>query len=235
MLSPISPPLAAMVRLRKHPFSKVFMLQQRRLRNAVGIALALTISLSAPVEGQSKCSPLNVDIPIRSTLASAGFFANIRNSDDSIRFRMDELLAQAKAAAKERYAQESTCRRDCTNAVVAVIFSSSPNKTLAAYDETSTCEQLSTKTQKAPIVYENRSFDSEQAAKDWYNELTQGDGTDGEDLYEKCPGRCSPTYSSTAYEESGKFIVTTSIICGHARDKDDNQYQLHAALRWVCP
>jgi hypothetical protein len=211
------------------------MFQALRFCAALGVVVALSVSLARPAIGQPKCAPLNVDIPIRSTLASASFFANIRNSDDSIRFRMDELLTQAKAAAHERYTQESTCRRDCTNAVVAVLFSSSPNKTLADYDETSTCQQIYEKTFKSPIVYDKRSFDSEDAAKDWYNDLTQGDGTDGEDLYEKCPGKCSPSYSTTAYEDAGKFIVTTSIVCGHARDKDDNQYRLNAALRWICP
>lgn len=204
-------------------------------RVALGLSIVASLSFSSTVMGQSKCSPLNVDIPIRTTLASAGFFANIRNSDDSIRFRMDELLTQAKAAAHERYTTENNCRRDCTNAVVAVIFSSSPNKTLTDYDETSSCQQLSDSTQKSPITYKNRAFDSEASAKEWYNDLTQGDGPDGEDLYEKCPGKCSPAYSSTAYEEGGKFIVTTSITCGHARDKDDNQYRLNAAIRWVCP
>ena len=211
------------------------MFQALRFPLALGLVVALSSSLSAPVMGQSKCAPLNVDIPIRSTLASAGFFANIRNSDDSIRFRMDQLLTQAKAAAHERYIQETGCRRDCTNAVVAVVFSSSPNKTLSEYDETSTCQRLQEQTLTSPIVYDKRSFDSEEAAKDWYNELTQGDGADGEDLYEKCPGKCSPAYSSTAYEDAGKFLVTTSIVCGHARDKDDNQDRLNAALRWVCP
>lgn len=211
------------------------MVQSLRFWTTLGLVLSIGVLMSSPLFGQPKCSPLNVDIPVRSTLASASFFANIRNSDDSIRFRMDELLEQAKTAARARYAQESSCRRDCTNALVAVIFSSAPNKTLADYDETATCQQLYDKTQKSPIVYNKRSFDSEEAAKEWYNDVTQGDGPDGEDLYEKCPGKCSPMYSSTAYEEGGKFIVTTSIVCGHARDKDDNQYRLNAAVRWICP
>jgi hypothetical protein len=184
---------------------------------------------------QSNCTPLNQEIPIRSTLASAGFFANFRNADHSINFLMDELLVQAHSEADKRIKLESSCDHSCASPVLATVFDSVPNVTLQDYDEISACQELFEKTKRAPIVYENRSFSSDQEAKDWYHDLTQGDGADGEDLYLRCPGACSPSYSSVAYKQLGRFNVTTSIICGHARDKDDGQYRLSASLRWLCP
>ena len=183
---------------------------------------------------QPGCSPLNTDIPIRSTLASAGFFANLRKASNSISYLMDQLVTESSTKATSLAQQETTCVKSCKDPVVAVVFSSAPHITLPDYDEASTCQQLYETTQKSPIVYAGRSFDSQEEAEEWYDDLTQGDGTDGEDLYAKCPGKCSPSYSSISYKHSGKIIVSTSIICGHARDKDDNQYRLTASLKWIC-
>jgi len=148
---------------------------------------------------------------------------------------MDTLLGEAKAAAYKTAETPLPCPKACSKPVVAVVFTSSPNLALQDYDEHSTCLKLYDSTRASPIVYANRAFPSDQEAKEWYKELTQGDGPDGADLYERCPGRCSPSYSSTAYRREGQFVVTTSIVCGHARDKDDDQYRLTASLRWLCP
>jgi hypothetical protein len=175
------------------------------------------------------------ELPVRTTLASAGFFANLRNAEHSINSRMDALLAQARAQAAQVASQPSPCKQSCQTPVVAVVFTSAPQIALDNYDEREACEHLLRSTTTHPIMYANRAFTSEQDAKQWYKDLTQGDGPDGEDLYQRCPGLCSPSYSSTAYHLGNQFIVTTSIICGHARDKDDDQYRLSASLRWLCP
>ena len=184
---------------------------------------------------QAPCTPPQQDISIRTTLASAGFFDNLRNSDDSIRYQMDQLLSQSEARARELGQQKSPCvSPSCGSPVVAVVFSSAPNITLPEYEDSPSCQKLLEATRQQPIVYKDRDFDTQDEADEWYNDLTQGDGPDGEDLYNRCPGQCSPSYSSVIYRTSGKFIVTTSIICGHARDKNDNQYRLSSSLRWMC-
>lgn len=206
-----------------------------RVIEKLALALVGALLVAGPTSAQSPCTPLNQDIEIGSTLASAGFFANLSNSSSSINYRMDDLLDRAKVAAAKVQKAENQCARSCGGAVVAVFFQSIPNKTLSEYDEASDCDRLLKATTANPIVYRQRAFPDEDEAKEWYNDLTQGDGADGEDLYQRCPGKCSPTYASEGYQKDGKFIVTTSIVCGHARDKDDNQYRLNASLRWVCP
>ena len=206
-------------------------------RSAILCAYVSLIAVCAgptPTVAQSACSPLTSDVPVRSTLASAGFFANLRKASNSISYLMDQLVTESTAKALNLEQQESTCKKSCKDSVVAVVFASVPHMTLPDYDEASTCQQLYEATQKSPIVYGGRSFDTQEEAEDWYDDLTQGDGIDGEDLYAKCPGKCSPSYSSISYKHGGKIIVSTSIICGHARDKDDNQYRLTASLRWIC-
>lgn len=209
--------------------------------NLLKISLSLTVAtLCALVKlskaiAQSPCAPSQQDVSIRSTLASAGFFDNLRNSDDSIRYQTDQLLSQSENKAEQLIQQKSPCgSSSCAAPIVAVVFSSTPNITLAEYKDSPSCQKLLESTRQNPIVYGNRQFDTQDDAEEWYNDLTQGDGTDGEDLYNRCPGQCSPSYSSVIYRRGGKFIITTSIICGHARDKDDNQYRLTSSLRWMC-
>lgn len=196
-----------------------------------GINVGAPFAAAAP----SNCSPLNTDIPVRSTLASAGFFANLRNASNSISFLMDQLITESEVKAKTLASSESGCSRPCSNPLTAVVFTSTPHMTLPDHDDAVMCAKLFQSTQQNPIEYRNRTFDTQKDAEDWYNELTQGDGADGEDLYARCPGACSPAYSSVTYQLNGRFTVSTSIVCGHARDKDDNQYQLTASVRWICP
>lgn len=208
-----------------------------RINKSPTLAGAVVCALTwiTGVLAQSPCTPPQQDISIRTTLASAGFFDNLRNSDDSIRYQMDQLLSQSEVRARELGQQKSPCRSaSCGSPVVAVVFTSAPNLTLPEYEDSPSCQKLLEATRHQPIVYKDREFDTQDEAKEWYNDLTQGDGTDGEDLYNRCPGQCSPSYSSVIYRARGKFLVTTSIICGHARDKDDNQYRLSSALRWMC-
>ena len=201
---------------------------------SIFVSVLLSLTSGGSASGQSPCNAVTDDIHVGSTLASAGFFDNLRNSDDSIRFQMDQLLSKSETQARQANQPPTACARSCTSPVVAVVFYSAPNITLPAYEDSPTCQKLLEETTKQPIVYANRMFESQEDAEEWYNDLTQGDGTDGEDLYNRCPGRCSPAYSSVIYRNKSKLVVTTSVICGHARDKDDNQYKLSSSLRWMC-
>lgn len=207
----------------------------RGLFHVVVLLLSLSYTSYLSVATPRNCSPLNTDIPVRSTLASAGFFANLSHASNSISFLMDKLITESENKAKEIVSSETGCSRSCPNALTAVVFTSLPNKTLPDHDDAVTCAKLYQTTQQNPIQYQNRTFDTQEEAEDWYNDLTQGDGSDGEDLYTRCPGACSPAYSSVTYKQNGRFTVSTSIVCGHARDKDDNQYRLTASVRWICP
>lgn len=175
------------------------------------------------------------DLPVGSGLGSAGFFANLRNAKHSLNYVTGELLTKAHELAATVTVAGRGCKDSCATPVAAIVFTSTPNLVLESYDESAACQRYYEQTVLNPIVYEKRSFDSEDEAREWYHDLTTGDGEDGEDLYARCPGVCSPAYSSVAYKHGGKFVVTATIICGHARDKDDDQYRLRAAVRWICP
>lgn len=195
----------------------------------------LILAARATALATPACTPINQDLPVRATLASAGFFANLRNADHSVRSRMDQLLRESEDAAGRLMEVEARCSHPCPQAVAAVVFQSAPNMTLSEYDERDRCEELFLRTSGQPIEFLNRSFDSREEVEDWYKDLTTGDGDDGESLYEQCPGRCSPRYSSLIFKRGEKFVISASVVCGHARDKDDGQYALRAAVRWICP
>lgn len=195
--------------------------------------ISLAVGIGS-VHGDELCTPLNKEVGVRSTLASAGFFVNLRSADHSIKARMDSLMSEARSTARDLVSRERMCASRCVNARVAVVFHSTPHQRLSNYDEAAACEVLLERTSKVPIVYSGRRFASEEQVREWYNDLTQGDGADGEDLYKRCPGACSPSYSSEVYRDGAELVASTSIVCGHARDKDDNQYLLTAGVKWIC-
>ena len=201
----------------------------------ISAVVFLTLVASSPTWGAPKCTPLNKEVPVRSVVASAGFFANLRNADYSVGYATDTLLKESEVAVARLSAAENGCGHKCPHAVVAIVFSSVPNITLGEYDERERCEALLSKTRRHPIQFPDRSFNGRTEFEDWYRDLTQGDGKDGESLYEQCPGRCSPQYSSLIFKRGDKLVVSTSVVCGHARDKDDDQYVLRSAVRWICP
>lgn len=207
----------------------------RRLVASIALVSASVMIAPNILYAEKKCTPLHKEIPLRSTLASAGFFANFRNAENSVSYQMEEMLSQGYNRARQTAAREHHCQHPCSDAVVAVVFKSIPHRTLADYDEYSTCQHLYNTTKRKPISFENRMFASEEDVKDWYDDVTRGNGTDGAQLYEQCPGKCSPAYTSITYEKSGHYIVSASIICGHARDKSDDQYRLTTSLQWICP
>ena len=202
------------------------------MRRILIILVSVLACTSAVAE--DACTPLGKEVSLQTTLASAGFFANLRNARHSVRFLTDQLLEDARAAAQTASVQEGQCKRSCLKPVVTVIFRSVPYRYLTDHEDTALCQDLLEKTSRSPIVYANRRFPSDDEARDWYRDLTQGDGVDGEDLYRRCPGACSPAYSSTAYRDGEELVVSTSIVCGQPRDKDDDQYTLSTALRWSC-
>jgi hypothetical protein len=180
------------------------------------------------------CTPLNRPTLVRSTLASAGFFANLRNAPHSVSFQINQILSEARQARSELLARELMCRHSCKDAVPAMILRSTPHQTLLDYDEFQRCEELRQTTSRAPIRFSDRRFASAKEAQEWFEDLTQGDGPDGEALYKLCPGRCSPEYTSTEYLHDNSVVTSVSAVCSHARDRSDDQFSISASIVWIC-
>lgn len=193
--------------------------------------LSLTGTVAAEEAESSECKPVLKEVG--TALATANFFSNVGRRPGSLAFESNSLLEKAKALASST---TSPCPEACqVKGEASILFSTTPNKFLSDYSDFAHCKALLEKTKKEAIRYADLSFSSTSEFYDWYQELTSGDGKEGEDLYSRCDKSCSPQYSSSlVLEPSGKLLATTSIICGHARDKSDNSYRLRAQLRWQC-
>lgn len=181
------------------------------------------------------CSQVKKDIKLASSLASASTWSNMRGGAGSLNAESKRLIADAWKNAGTNQAPANLCPKTCSSGLSPqVILVTTPNKTLASYSEQAACRQKLAETQKKPLLYPDRRFATLDELNSWFSSFSQGSGTDGKDLYTKCDGSCSPRYESVITKEAAGYRVTTSVICGEARDKDDNQYALTSSIRWGC-
>ena len=105
-----------------------------------------------------------------------------------------------------------------------------PNKTLTSYSEFETCEALLKKTKTKSFKVENKRFRSAEELNSWISNFSQGDNIEGKILYKQCPGSCSPSYTYLVKRENSELLLDAKVVCGHARDKGDNLYQLQTSF-----
>lgn len=189
---------------------------------------------SAVADETDKCSAATKDISEDSTLATASFFANERNKPGSIRYESSSMLEKAEKKLSDAEKPEDLCPPGCQLAEKPeIVFKSIPNKFETDYPDYDKCQKLLNETEKNPFNY-NKQFSSMGEVEDWFSDFSRGKGTDGKDLYKKCDGSCSPQYTFIITEEGSNLKLDASVVCGHERDKDDNQYRLSYSYRWTC-
>lgn len=197
-------------------------------------AVVAFASSSAGAE-EGDCSAQHEDVRIEQAVATAGIWANAMNSEGSVRRESRRMFESADRAATSDPPQNS-CPKPCDVAAQPVIvFRSIPQKYLSEYDGQAQCERLLALTSGEPFVYHKSGFSSVAEVSEWFSDFSQGEGEDGEDLYERCSGLCSPQYT-TYIEQLGprQFKARAEVVCGHARDKSNNRYRLELLHRWTC-
>lgn len=167
-------------------------------------------------------------------LASAAAWSNLRNQAGSIRFESGRLVASALSKLPQDNSSSASCKLDCASPKPAVMFTSVPNRFLKEYSDRDRCEQHLKKTKANPLQYTARKFRSLEEFNAWYGDFSQGKGKDGADLYKNCDGSCSPQYSTLIKPQGSVLEVDAQVVCGPARDKDDNQYKLSYSYIWTC-
>jgi len=151
-----------------------------------------------------------------SKLATANTWENLRNNKGSLKFETAEILK---------------CGLPNLPLEKMLIISSLPKIFLSEYDDKTYCQSKLSETKKSPYIYNAGSFSSVEDLNDWIKDFSQGSGKDGKDLYAKCDKSCSPQYTYKI-KKSGEDNLTLNaeVICGDARDKNDNMYVLKASL-----
>lgn len=189
---------------------------------------------NAFAESGTTCSTIHKDIEVKSELASASFFPNARNSKGSIRYESAALLKMADEGLKKLDKPNDLCSSNCQlDQHPEIVFKSIPNKFLMNYSGEDQCNSLLKKTTDNPLLF-NAHLSSLDQVDNWFADFSQGKGSDGQKLYDECPGSCSPQYSLIIGDESGNIILKADVICGPARDKHDDKYVLSYSYRWYC-
>ncbi len=188
--------------------------------------------LHNPVLADAPCSGHEEKTKESRVTASAGFFDNLFNRERSLRYQSERVFKESKELV-DQIRKNPGCFVRCKPFAPTLHFHSEPRVREADHKDFSLCEDLLKKTQQEPILFE-REFTLLEELNDWVSDLSQGDGEDGEKLYELCPGLCSPEYSYTIEFYPGRYNAHAEIICGHARDKDDDQYLLSSQLDIGC-
>lgn len=190
---------------------------------------------SSAVLAQS-CAGHERVVEVETATATASSWSNLRNNPGSLRFESARLLTRATGDNTAPPPADLSCPAGCSvPKAPEVLFVSVPQKYLSDYSEREHCEQLRQATTKKPFTYANRTFTDSSGLNDWFGDFSQGKGKDGKDLYSKCDGACSPQYTCEIRRDGKSgLVVNASVVCGAARDKDDNSYRLTLAYRWAC-
>ena len=147
-------------------------------------------------------------------IATAATWANLRNKPGSLRFETGEMLKCGLAKLKE-------------NQILKII--SIPNAFRIDSDDNSYCAAKSEETSKTPLTFDAGQFSALEEINTWIEKFSQGKGEEGKVLYSKCDRSCSPQYTYLITKLSAENLnVSANVICGPARDKDDNQYALES-------
>lgn len=197
----------------------------------LGLTIALGASLCcfcSSVYAQKDCSKELSATKSKPVLASASVFSNATNSRGSLRFESSVIVDKAL----ESLLQFENCRDShCGSLDLLAEFHSIPNSFLSNYSDYSTCQELQVETNSSPLKFPRQYFTSKQKLSEWISSFSQGKGPLGEKLYQQCPGKCSPQFKYFIGRSTKKFHVSTDVVCGHARDKSDNQYRLHYEIK----
>lgn len=198
------------------------------------VTFPLLIANAALADSADKCSGIEKVVKQESTLATASFFANERDQAGSIRYESGAMLEKAENKISSAQKPTELCPAGCQiSDKPEVIFKAVPNKFLSDYSDYDKCQKLLEETEKTPFKY-NEQFSSIDQIESWFSDFSRGKGEDGKDMYDKCSGKCSPQYKLIISKESGKYSLDADVVCGHARDKKDNQYELSYSYRWSC-
>lgn len=189
---------------------------------------------TAGAQENDECSDIEKDIVEESTQGTASLFANEGNKPGSVRYESGAILEKAEAGMPDAVKPADFCPAGCElNPEPVIEFKAVPQKFLTNYSGYDQCQKLLEETQKNPFQY-NEQFGSMSEVQDWFSNFSRGKGTDGKDLYQRCSGQCSPQYEFFITNESGKLALDAEIVCGHARDKSNNMYDISYSYKWIC-
>lgn len=207
------------------------------MKFVLGMALKMTLltmatnAIGSAIEEPSKALDC-VETPIASRIGSASFMHNLAQHPESIRAIAETLL---KDAFSKGAIESQDCTPNCGGSETAeIIYRVSPIDFLSKGKQNDICVQLETQTKTTPFELGLKNFDTIEQLNNWIMDLSQGNGPDGQLLYQQCSSNCSPRYTFLISETGGGYNIKSQVLCGLARDKSNNSYRISTALRRLC-
>jgi hypothetical protein len=190
-------------------------------------------TLAADLPAQPACAVPPVETALMSEQGSAGVMYNLAEHPTSIRAVAKKLLSAAVVSATA--AQGTPCVGACgSGAAPTILFKVTPSAYMPMAQQQALCHQMVRQTQARPLHYGPRTFPNVAAFDAWLMEFSQGRGRDGRLLYQQCGGDCDPSFTFSVKPEAQSLVVDAAVVCGYARDRDINNYQLSTALLAGC-
>jgi hypothetical protein len=194
-----------------------------------------SVFFASLAQASDDCAAVYLEIPLDKAKGNANVFANAVNQESSVRAKTSRMINAAVKSSLLDKRPEVSCPAHCVPANRAVtVLRTTPSKFLSDYADKDKCENYLKETRQNPLRYLDRQFLSQAELNEWSRSFTQGKGDDGRDLYNRCDGKCSPQYSYFIEFENAQYRLDVEVVCGPARDKEDNTYDLETATRWNC-
>jgi hypothetical protein len=197
----------------------------------------LVLCVALPAWSQQRCAPNYVVVPKERASATANAGANLSEAPESLRAHLSRLLGNAREqVAEARPPSSKACSPSCdvVGRPAHIVVSVVPKKFLRGYADAQQCEQLLKQTSSRPLRFGPHRARSEKELTAWLSDVSLGKGRDGALLYDKCSGKCSPSYFMDVAQDGDGFVANLNVVCGHARDKTDNTYAVASGYRWAC-
>jgi hypothetical protein len=210
------------------------------MKSFLALFLTYLILVAAPLiaEPQSVCKNFSKEKAIGRVTASAGIFANFWGSEGSVSYESRHAFDRIETLVSPLKNYENICPQKCrARSAPSIYFRSTPLVVLGSYPDYAHCEKLYEQTSAHPLVYEVAGVDSLDSIARWIEKFSRGKGADGKDLYSRCDASCSPRYRYLITKQAAPdatYSLEAEVVCGHARDQEDNNYDLEYGLRWTC-
>lgn len=155
-------------------------------------------------------------------IASAGLFDNFWKREGSFAAVSKTVIKQGFASLEKMKKKLAECS-ECVSKDAFLYLEVKPTHYLKQYSDKNLCLDYLDRTSKDNLKYAKEVADLEEV-EDWIGDFSRGKGDEGEQLYRDCPGDCSPQFRFEVDNRENAFFINVQVVCGEARDKDDNNY-----------
>ena len=188
---------------------------------------------SASTDTGDVCPKQPTLVPLADERGSVGLMKNLAEHPESMRAVAEKLLKSA--VENTEFLAPSACTGDCGENVKAeIVYVVQPLAFLPNEKQNQVCLDFEETTKTKPMQFGPKTFPSLEGLNTWISDFTRGNGDDGKKLYEACSSNCSPRYTFFIEKDAEQLTVTSDVLCGLARDKDEEFYQIATQIRQTC-